>query len=81
MAKVVSLLRSDKPGALALTGPTGCGKRHAIAEAARQVGMAVTHHDLAQGAVAWGQLGGQLLTSDGVGAVAPTWSPTLPSSS
>ena len=50
-AKIVSFLRSDKPGALALTGPTGCGKRHAIAEAARQAGVAVTHHDLAQGAI------------------------------
>ena len=66
VAKVVSLLRSDKPGALALTGPTGCGKRHAIAEAARQAGVAVTHHDLAQGAIQWGRLGRQQLTSTGL---------------
>ena len=66
VAKVVSLLRSDKPGALALTGPTGCGKRHAIAEAARQAGVAVTHHDLAQGAIQWGRLGSQQLISTGL---------------
>ena len=65
-AKIVSFLRSDKPGAIALTGPTGCGKRHAIAEAARQVGVAVTHHDLAQGAIEWGRLGRQQLTSTGL---------------
>ena len=32
-----------------LHGPPGCGKKHTIAEAARQVGVGVTHHDLAQG--------------------------------
>ena len=60
-AKVLAFLRSGKPGALALTGPTGCGKRHAIAEAARQVGVAITHHDLAQGKIEWGRLGSQQL--------------------
>ena len=28
--------------------------------------MVITHHDLAQGAVLWGRLGSQQLTSDGV---------------
>ena len=65
-AKIVSFLHIDTPGVLAVRGPSGCGKRHAIAEAARQAGVVITHHDLAQGAVAWGQLGGQQLTSDGV---------------
>ena len=51
-AKIVSFLRSDTPGVLAVIGPSGCGKRHAIAEAARQAGVVITHHDLAQGAVA-----------------------------
>ena len=60
-AKVLAFLRSGKPGALALTGPTGCGKRHAIAEAARQVGVAITLHDLAQGKIEWGRLGSQQL--------------------
>ena len=62
-AKIVSFLRSDTPGVIALIGPSGCGKRHAIAEAARQAGVVITHHDLAQGAVAWGRLGGQQLTA------------------
>ena len=44
-----------------LVGPSGCGKRHAIAEVARQSGVAVAHHDLAQGAVVWGRLGGSSL--------------------
>ena len=66
VAKVVSFLRSDKPGVLALTGTTGCGKRHAIAEAALQLGVAVTHHDLAQSAIEWGRLGNQQLTSTGL---------------
>ena len=66
VAKVVSFLRNDKPGALALVGPTGCGKRYAISEAARQVGVAVTQQDLAQGAIEWGRLGRQQLTSTGL---------------
>ena len=65
-AKIVSFLRSDTPGVIALIGPSGCGKRHAIAEAARQAGVVITHHDLAQGAVAWGRLGGQQLTANGL---------------
>ena len=65
-AKIASFLRSDRPGVLALTGPTGCGKRHAIAEAARQAGVAVTHHDLAQGMIEWGRLGCQQLTPTGL---------------
>ena len=48
-----------------MVGPSGCGKRHAIAEAARQAGVVITHHDLAQGAVAWGRLGSQQLTPSG----------------
>ena len=63
-AKIVSFLRSDTPGVIALIGPSGCGKRHAITEAARQAGVVITHHDLAQGAVAWGRLGGQQLTAN-----------------
>ena len=65
-AKIVSFFRSSKPGALALTGPTGCGKHHVIADAARQAGVAVTHHDLAQGTIEWGRLGRQQLTSAGL---------------
>ena len=64
--KIVSFLRSDTPGVIALIGPSGCGKRHAIAEAARQAGVVITHHDLAQGAVIWGRLGSHQLTPDGV---------------
>ena len=51
-AKILAYIRTDKPGVLAVVGPSGCGKRHAIAEAARQAGVVITHHDLAQGAVA-----------------------------
>ena len=65
-AKIVSFLRSDTPGVIALIGPSGCGKRHAIAEAARQADVVITHHDLAQGAVAWDRLGSQQLTSNGL---------------
>ena len=65
-ARIVSFLRSDTPGVLALIGPSGCGKRHAIAEAARQAGLVITHHDLSQGAVAWERLGSQQLTPSGV---------------
>ena len=55
-AKVLAFLRSDEPGALALTGPVGYGKRHTIAETAHQAGVAITYHDRTQGAVAWGRL-------------------------
>ena len=65
-AKIVSFLRSDTPGVIALIGPSGCGKRHAITEAARQAGVVITHHDLAQGAVAWGRRGSQQLTANGL---------------
>ena len=65
-AKIVSFLRSDRPGVLALVGPTGCGKRHAIAEAARQARVAIIHHDLAQGGIEWGRLGSQQLTPTGL---------------
>ena len=65
-AKIVSFLRSDTLGVIAFIGPSGCGKRHAIAEAARQAGVVITHHDLAQGAVAWDRLGSQQLTSNGL---------------
>ena len=65
-AKIVSFLRSDRPGVLALVGPTGCGKRHAIAEAARQAGVAVTHRDLAQGTIEWDRLGSQQLAPTGL---------------
>ena len=49
-----------------MVGASGCGTRHAIAKAARQAGVVITHHDLAQGAVAWGRLGGQQLTANGL---------------
>ena len=65
--KIVSFLRSDTPGVIALIGLSGCGKRHAITEAVRQAGVVITHHDLAQGAVAWGTLGSQQLTANGLG--------------
>ena len=65
-AKVLAFLRKDQAGVLAVIGPSGCGKRHTVAEAARQAGVVITHHDLAQVAVAWGRLGSQQLTSDGV---------------
>ena len=65
-AKILAYIRTDKPGVLAVVGPSGCGKRHAIMEAARQAGVVVTHHDLAQGAVAWGRLESQQLTPSGV---------------
>ena len=64
--KIDAFLRTDQAGVLAVVGPSGCGKRHAIAEAARQAGVVITHHDLAQGAVAWGRLGGQQLTANGL---------------
>ena len=65
-AKIATFLRGHTPGAIALTGHAGCGKRHAIAEAARQAGVAVTNHDLAQGTILWGRLGSQQLTSTGL---------------
>ena len=65
-AKIVSFLHIDTPGVIAIIGPSGCGKRHAIAEAARQADVVIAHHDLAQDAVAWGRLGGQQLTPSGV---------------
>ena len=58
-AKIVSFLRTERAGVLALVGPSGCGKRHTIAEAARQAGVAIIHHDLAQGTIEWGRLGSQ----------------------
>ena len=64
--KIDAFLRTDQAGVLAVVGASGCGKRHAIAEAARQAGVVITHHDLAQGAVAWGRLGSQQLTPSGV---------------
>ena len=65
-AKIATFLRGHTPGAIALTGNAGCGKRHAITEAARQAGVAVTNHDLAQGTILWGRLGSQQLTSTGL---------------
>ena len=65
-AKIVQFLRGAKPGVLAITGPVGCGKRHAISEAAQQANVALTHHDLAQGGVEWSKLGAQHLTSGGL---------------
>ena len=65
-ARSVPFLRSDTPGVIALIGPSGCGKRHAITEVTRQAGVVIIHHDLAQGAVAWGRLGGQQLTANGL---------------
>jgi len=66
VAKVASFLRGDKPGVLALVGPTGCGKHRAIAEAAHQAGIGVTRRDLAQGAVNFGRLGGWQLSTSGL---------------
>jgi len=63
-AKIAAFLRGDEPRVLALVGATG--KKHAIAEAARQAGVAVTHHDLAQGAVEWGRLGEYQLGATGL---------------
>ena len=69
-AKIKQFLCGDNPKVLALTGPAGCGKRYTIAEAARQAGVAVTHHDLSQGAVDWERLGKRQLTREGlVGSV------------
>ena len=65
-AKIAQFLRGAKPGVLAITGPVGCGKRHAISEAAQQANVALTHHDLAQGGVEWSKLGTQRLTSAGL---------------
>ena len=65
-AKIKEFLCGDNPRVLALTGPAGCGKRYTIAEAARQAGVAVTHHDLSQGAVDWGRLGKHQLTDEGL---------------
>ena len=63
-AKITAFLRGDEPRVLALVGATG--KKHAIANAARQAGIAVTHHDLAQGAVHFGRLGVYQLTTTGL---------------
>ena len=65
-AKIVQFLRGAKPGVLAITGPVGCGKRHAISEAAQQARVALTHHDLAQGTIEWSMLGTQQLTPAGL---------------
>ena len=65
-AKIVQFLQDAKPGVLAVTGPSGCGKHYAISEAARQASVALTHHDLAQGVVEWGKLSTQQLTSAGL---------------
>ena len=60
-AKVAAFLRDDTHRVLAIAGPAGCGKKHVVEEAARQAGIGVTHHDLAQGAVNFGRR--QLSTS------------------
>ena len=65
-AKIKQFFCGDNPKVLALTGPAGCGKRYTIAEAARHAGVAVTHHDLSQGAVDWGRLGKCQLTREGL---------------
>ena len=65
-AKILQFLRGDKPRVLALTGPSGCGKHHAISEAAQQANVAAIHHDLAQGVVEWSKLGTQQLASVGL---------------
>ena len=46
-AKVAAFLRDDTHRVLAIVGPPGSGKKHVIAEASRQAGIGVTHHDLA----------------------------------
>ena len=65
-AKILQFLRGDKPGVLAITGRPGCGKHHAISEAAQQANVAAIHHDLAQGVVEWSKLGTQQLASVGL---------------
>ena len=66
VAAITRLLHGDKPGVIAVIGPTGCGKHHAIAEAARQANVAVAYHDLAQGAVEWRRLGKHQLMERGL---------------
>ena len=65
-AKITAFLRGDEPRVLALVGASGCGKHRVIADAARQAGIAVTHHDLAQGAVHFGRLGLYQLATTGL---------------
>ena len=65
-AKVAAFLRDDTHRVQAIVGPSGCGKKHVIAEAARQAGIGVAHHDLAQGPVNFGRLGGCQLSTSGL---------------
>ena len=65
-AKIASFLRTERVGVLALVGPSGCGKRHTIAEATHQAGVAIIHHDLAQGTIEWTRLGSQQLAPKGL---------------
>ena len=62
--RILAFLCTDRASVLAAVGPFGCGKRHAIADSARQSGVAVTHQDLAQGAVVWGRVGSQQLAAN-----------------
>ena len=78
-AKVAAFLRDDTHRVLAIVGPAGCGKKHVVEEAARQAGIGVTHHDLAQGPVDFGRLGGCQLSTSGLSR-ASTRSAMLPSS-
>ena len=65
-SKVSSFLLGQGPSVLALVGESGCGKHHVITDAARQVGIGVAHHDLAQGAVVVGRLGEYQLGATGL---------------
>ena len=65
-AKVAAFLRDGAHRVLAIVGPAGCGKKHVVEEAARQAGIGVTHHDLAQGPVNFGRLGGCQLSTSGL---------------
>ena len=65
-AKIAQFLQDERPGVVALVGPSGCGKHHTLANAAQQAGVAVAHHDLAQAPVEWHRLGARQLGANGL---------------
>ena len=65
-AKVAAFLRDDTHRVLAIVGPAGCGQKHVVEEAARQAGIGAAHHDIAQGPVNVGRLGGCQLSNSGL---------------